>query len=124
LRLNLKHWKNLIEDIEDIKKPIFKNKIKKEKIIKSIDPVTFRYRFNNEGKFENIDLNKRKLKTTSKKSFILKRIKIRKKEKTESTETEKKSIYSKFKTGLAKLKRVIPNRSIEGEEKQVIAKEE
>jgi len=122
-----------VEDIEEIKKPKFKDEIKKlepkteikkEEIKKPVNPATFRFRFNNEGKFENIDLKKRKLKTKSKKRFILKRIKIRKKEKTESGEIEEKSKFSKLKIGLAKLKRVIPNRSIDAEKTDEIAKEE
>jgi len=122
-----------IEDVEEIKKSIFKHKIKKlepkseikiEKIKKPIDPVTFRFRYNNEGKFENIDLKKRNLKTKSKKRFILNRIKIRKKEKYLSGETEEKSKFSRLKKVLVKLKRVIPNKSIEVEKTEEIAKEE
>ncbi len=122
-----------VEDKEEIKEQVFvdevknlepKNKIKKEDIGKSINPVTFRFRFNNEGKLENIDIKKRKLKIKSKKPFILKRIKFRKKEKTESKEVEEISKFSKLKAGLAKLKRVIPNKTIEVEKTEEIVKEE
>jgi len=120
------------QSIEEIKEPIFKDDFKnlepeleteKEKI-KSINPATFRIRFNDEGKFENVDVVKRKLKTKSKKQFILKRIKIRRKEKTESEETEEKSRFSKLKTGLSKLKSIIPNRSTEIENAEETEKEE
>jgi len=109
-----------IEDLAEIKKPICETE--KEKIEKPINPVTFRFRFNNEGKFENIDIKKPKLNTKSKKSFILKRIKIRKKENTESKETEAKLKFSKLKKVLSKLKRVIQNKSKEVEKPQQITK--
>jgi len=121
------------QSIEEIKEPISNDKIKnlgpepeirKEKIKKSTNPATFRIRFNDEGKFENVDVIKRTLKTKSKKRFILKRIKIRRKEKTESEETEEKSRLSKLITGLAKLKSIIPNRSTEIENTEETAKEE
>jgi len=111
-----------IEDIEESKKPKFKFKIRKlkprtevekGKIEKPINPTTFRFRFNDEGKFENIDLKKSKLKIKTKKPFSLKAIKIRKKTKTDSQDEEKNLRFSKLKTGLAKLKRVIPNKSSE-----------
>jgi len=123
----------IVQDKEEIKNPKFKNevkklepefRIKKVKIEKQINPVTFRYRFNNEGKFENIDLKKRKLKTKYKKSFILKRIKIRKKERIVSKDINEKSKFTKLKIGLAKLKRVIPNKSIEVEKTEETANKE
>ena len=122
-----------VEDTDEINKPIFedevknlepKTDIKDEFIRKPINPVTFRFRFNNEGKLENLDIKKRKLKIKSKKSFILKRIKIRKKEKNESEEIEEISRFSKLKAGLAKLRRVIPNKTTKVENTEELVKEE
>ena len=120
-----------IETIEDIEKPSNEDtaqklkhisEINKEKIEKQINPATFRFRYNNEGKFVNIDIKKRKLKTKSKKSFILKRIKIRKKTKSDTIEEKSKLLI--FKTVVAKLKKVIPNKSKEPAKVEQIVKEE
>ncbi len=98
------------------------SEINKENIEKQINPATFRFRYNNEGKFVNIDIKKRKLKTKSKKSFILKRIKIRKKTRSDTIEEKTKSLI--FKTVVAKLKKVIPNKSKEPVKVEQIVKEE
>ena len=108
-----------------ISKPRYE--VQKEKIEeKAIDHATFKIRFNEEGELVNIDLKKHKPKPESKKSFDLKKLKklrIKRKGKTEKTgaETEtieKKSKISKLKGGLSqigKLKRVIPYRGIKSE---------
>ena len=122
-----------VEDTDEINKPISENEVKNlepkteikdEFIRKPINPVTFRFRFNNEGKLENLDIKKRKLQIKSKKPFILKRIKIRKKEKNESEEIEEISRFSKLKSVLAKLKRIIPNKTTEVENTEELVKEE
>ena len=108
-----------------ISKPRYE--VQKEKIEeKAIDHATFKIRFNEEGELVNIDLKKHKPKPESKKSFDLKKLKklrVKRKGKTEKTgaETEtieKKSKISKLKGGLSqigKLKRVIPYRGIKSE---------
>ena len=54
----------------------------------------------------------------------MKRIKIRKKEKNESEEIEEISRFSKLKSVLAKLKRIIPNKTTEVENTEELVKEE
>lgn len=127
---------------QETKKPGLKEKLKISKIFKArpkvqkeeveakpITAATFKIRFNEAGELVNIDLRKPKPKPESKKRFDLKKLKIKRKGKTEKIEkaketekeavtTEKKSKISKLKGGLGKigmLKKAIPHRRKESE---------
>lgn len=113
----------IFKEIEEIKPKII-DKLKKEKIkfgrkrkketVKTIEkpitPTTFRLRLNEDGILENIDIKKPKPRQKIKFSF-------RKKDKKESKGSEEKSKFSKLKSGLSKIKRIIPIRK-KGEEEQ------
>ena len=95
-----------------IKKNKFKIKFRKkekiEKIDRPINPTIFRLRINNEGKLENIDIKKQQPRKKINISF-------RKKDKGEEKSSEGKSKFDKLKSGLNKIKRLIPIRKKEEE---------
>ncbi|UCF49341.1 MAG: hypothetical protein JSU91_06215 [Thermoplasmatales archaeon] len=79
----------------------FRKKGKIEKIDRPLKPTTFRLRINKEGKLENIDIKK----PQPRKKI---NIRFRKKDKGEAKSTEEKSKFEKLKSGLFKIKRLIP----------------
>ncbi len=119
---------------QDLIKPILKNKIRKRRIFKvrirrkpkikkakietkTINPATFKIRFNENGELVNIDLKKPKLKPNSKKHLRIRKTKIKTEEKIENE--DKKSKILKLKAGLSKigyLKKVIPHKKKKEEE--------
>lgn len=116
-----------VPPVEEIKKPKLKEKLKKlkpkhdVKKEKLVTPTTFKLRFNEEGKLENIDIKKFKSKPKTKRHLKLRKSKVEKKEKTEGEVKEETSRLSKLKGGLSKLgrlKKAIPTKSKTSEEKE------
>ena len=118
---------NIVKNLEKkiFKKPKFHLKIKirrslptksTQKVVKKIQPATFRLRVNEKGELKNIDFKKS---TNIKKRKIKFNIIKRKKRGKEQETTEERSRFEKFKgvfSKIGKLKSAIPSKSDDSEE--------
>ena len=92
-----------------IRKPKFIKSKEKKKVQKTLNPTVFHLKINNDGKLENLDIKKPKIKDKKKNNFILKRFKD-KKVKTTDKKVKKIKIPN-FKNGILKIRKAIPFKS-------------
>lgn len=111
------------KDVQELEKPVEPETKPKQSKTKPTQDTIFKLRFGETGNLEMLGAKKHPVKQTKPENKGVKKLSLRRKNKTESEPKEEKSGLSKLKGGAGKIKNIIPHRKKKEETKEAKKRE-